>query len=327
MNQNRNINEKLISKVSEIFGQVSLVVGYCRGNSPLKVSPCLIDEKKDISNLIFNKLCINNLATYAYKLSKKVEGNIGMVLKPCDSKAIIQLCAEGLIEREKFRMITVGCSGIIDYKKILKEIGRQRIISLDIGKDNIEVETIDGKKSLSTKNFYAEKCYWCDISDNPLESDVFIENDDKLEVEKKDKYADIKDLENLSIEEIYSYWQEELGRCIRCYACRNVCPMEVCQDQCIVHLDYPNWESQMATAEENKFFQMIRVMHLAGRCVECGECERVCPQNISIFKLMKKMNQVIDELFGFSAGIDISQKTPLLTYKTIEENIEEEKLT
>lgn len=41
---------------------------------------------------------------------------------------------------------------------------------------------------------------------------------------------------------------------------------------------------------------------------------------------MKKMNQDIERLFDFTAGMDVSQKTPLLTYKTIEANIKEEEL-
>lgn len=67
-------------------------------------------------------------------------------------------------------------------------------------------------------------------------------------------------------------------------------------------------------------------MHLAGRCVECGECERVCPSNIPILKLMKKMNKEINKLFGFVPGLAIDSKPPLLTFKNIEKNIKEEEL-
>jgi len=205
-------------------------------------------------------------------------------------------------------------------------VGGARILSADIGPEEIKVQTAEGTTTLATRDFYADKCYWCDISEDPPVCDVFVQNEDKLDVEKKDRYEDIKDLEKLSLDEIYAYWEEEFSRCIRCYACRNVCPLEVCQDQCIVHLDFPNWQSQKVNPSENKFFQMIRVMHLAGRCVECGECERVCPQNISLFKLMKKMNQQIEKLFDFVPGMEADAKPPLLTYKTVEKNIEEEEL-
>ncbi|MGM0366527.1 MAG: 4Fe-4S dicluster domain-containing protein [Actinomycetota bacterium] len=322
----KELTEKIIEKAKDTFDQMDVMVGYCQGSNPLKVSPCFIEKKEDLDKLIFNKLCINNLATYAYKLSKEVKGSIGMVLKPCDAKAVVQLVSEGLIERDRFKLLTVGCSGVIDYKKVLKKLDGARVLSADIGTEKVEVVTAEGKKSLKTKDLYAEKCYWCGIYGNPPASDEFVESKDKLDVDKKDRYGDIKELEKLSLDDIYAYWEEEFSRCIRCYACRNVCPLEVCQDQCIVHLDYPNWQSQKSVPSENKFFQLIRVMHLAGRCVECGECERVCPQNISLLKMMKKMNQQIEELFGFVPGTDAEKKPPLLTYKTVEENIEEEEL-
>jgi formate dehydrogenase (coenzyme F420) beta subunit len=326
MEKENDISKKLIEKADALFGDLSVLAGYCKGNNALKVSPCIIEKKEDIPNLIFNQLCINNLATYAYKLSKETKGSIGMVLKPCDTRAMVQLISEGLIEKDKFKLIVVGCNGIVDYKKVLKEIGGARVFSVDIDANEIKVKTINDSYTLKTRDYFADKCYWCQISDAPVLYDEFIENKQKLDVEKKDRFADIEAMKDLSLEQIYAYWEQEFQNCIRCYACRNVCPLEVCQDQCIVNLDYPSWQSPKTTSEENKFFQMIRVMHLAGRCVECGECERVCPQNLSILKLMKKMNQDIERLFDFTAGMDVSQKTPLLTFKTIEANIKEEEL-
>lgn len=325
-NMNKELNQEIVKKAKEIFDEVDVLVGWKKGSSPLKVSPVFIDKEKDLDNLVYNRLCINNLASYAYKLSKEVKGSIGMVLKPCDARAIMQLVSEGLVERGKFKLITVGCSGVFDYKKIQRKVDGARVSSIRFEPGKIEVETASGKTTISTSEVYADKCHWCEISANSLSADHFVENKEKLDAAKKDRFQDIKELEGLDLEKIYSYWEEEFSRCIRCYACRNICPMEVCQDQCIVHLDYPNWQSQKAVAPENKFFQMIRVLHLAGRCVECGECERVCPQNISLLKMMKKMNQQIEKLFEYKSGMDAESKPPLLTYKTVEKNIEEEEL-
>jgi len=68
MSKEKDLNEKLIQNAEALFDDLSVLAGYCSGNNPLKVSPCFIEKKEDIPNLIFNKLCINNLATYAYKL-------------------------------------------------------------------------------------------------------------------------------------------------------------------------------------------------------------------------------------------------------------------
>jgi hypothetical protein len=48
-------------------------------------------------------------------------------------------------------------------------------------------------------------------------------------------------------------------------------------------------------------------------------------KNLSILKLMKKMNQDIERLFDY-CGMDVSQKPPLLTFQDIEANIKEEEL-
>jgi Na+-translocating ferredoxin:NAD+ oxidoreductase RnfC subunit len=100
----------------------------------------------------------------------------------------------------------------------------------------------------------------------------------------------------------------------------------VCRDKCIAQLDNPHWQSQKIDSSEGKFFQLIRVLHLAGRCTECGECERICPVNIPMVKLMKKVNKDILKLFGYRPGYSIDAKPPLLTFKNVEENIKEENL-
>jgi formate dehydrogenase (coenzyme F420) beta subunit len=326
MSKENEVGKKLVERAEALFDELSAILGYTKGNHPLKVSPSVIQEKEDLKEMIFDRLCINNLATYAYRLSREAEGKIGIVLKPCDARAMVQLLSEGLIDRDKFKLIVVGCSGTVDYKKILKETKGARVLSVQMIGDDIKVSTLKGESTYKASEHLADKCYYCDISADPPLFDEFIENDAKLDVPRRNRFDDIEALQGLSIEEVYSYWEEEFSSCIRCYACRNVCPMEVCQDQCIVNLDYPSWQSPKTTSQENKFFQMIRVMHMAGRCVECGECERVCPQNLSILKLMKKMNQEIERLFDYKAGMEVEQKPPLLTFKTVESNIKEEEL-
>jgi len=321
------VEDKLKEKINEIIDDLDLLVGYSASELPLKVNPVFIKNREDVKNLVFNKLCINNLATYIYNLSKKIKGTAGIVLKPCDASSVIQLLSEGLLDREKTRMIVAGCSGVFDYKKIQKHLGGQKIISLELENGNLEVGTINKKNTLKAADFYADKCYWCQIYNKPPLYDDFIENDQEPGIQPADKYADLEIIESKSIEEIMNYWDGQFSRCIRCYACRNVCPLEICQDRCITNLDEPYWQSQRINTQEGKFFQMIRVMHLAGRCTECGECERACPKNIPLAKLMKKSAQIVERLFDYKAGQEIDKKPPFLTFKDVEQNIKEENLS
>jgi len=321
------IENKLREEAKKLLSGLDLIVGYAPGSDQLKASPVFIEASDDAEKMIFNKFCINNLATYSYSLSNQIKGKFGIVLKPCDIKSIIQLISEGLLARDRINIIAVGCSGIMDYKKIAREISASAKINYAcIENGNLTINTSDKTFELKPENFYADKCYTCKTYDNPAVYDEFIENDKKPDILQVHEYEDIDDFEKSGLNEIHSYWDREFSRCIRCYACRNICPLEICRDKCISQLDEPHWQSQKINSAEGKFFQIIRVMHLAGRCTECGECERACPMNIPVLKLMKKVNKEIYRLFNFKPGISIDSKPPLLTFKNIEENINEEKL-
>ena len=87
---------------------------------------------------------------------------------------------------------------------------------------------------------------------------------------------------------------------------------------------YPHWLTQADTATEKLFFQVVHATHLAGRCTECGECQRSCPMGIPILALREKLNRIIYELFsGYQAGQDPTQVPPLLAYLVEEPQIKE----
>lgn len=65
-------------------------------------------------------------------------------------------------------------------------------------------------------------------------------------------------------------------------------------------------------------FQVTRIIHVAGRCTDCGECERACPVGIPLRSLTKKMEDLVDELFHFKAGMD-KEAPPLMTHYEYEE--------
>ncbi len=324
--QDTSIEISLKDKLKDKIEDLELVICYGKSNIPLKVNPLFIEKKDDIDRLIFNKSCINNLATYAYFKATEVKGRIGIVLKPCDVRSIVQLASEELIKKDKIMSIVAGCSGVMDYKKIYRSIGGARVIDAEVGDSKIKIKTIDQDLSFDINDYYADKCYTCTIYDDPFYYDEFLENSEKLSIEPLKEYSDIEAFEKKSLAEISEFWDKEFSRCIRCYACRNICPLEVCRDKCIAQLDSPQWQTQKINKSEGKFFQLIRVFHLAGRCTECGECERVCPVNIPVVKLMKKVNKDILKLFDYRPGYDFGLKPPFLTFKKVEDNIKEENL-
>ncbi|MCX6090196.1 MAG: 4Fe-4S dicluster domain-containing protein, partial [Candidatus Atribacteria bacterium] len=98
------------------------------------------------------------------------------------------------------------------------------------------------------------------------------------------------------------------------YACRNACPLCYCQE-CFAESTRPQWVSPAPSFSDNCLFHLGRTMHMAGRCVECGACERACPENIPIALLPLKVEAIIREDFHFESGVEEGTVAPLLTYK------------
>ncbi|KAF4531318.1 hypothetical protein B566_EDAN019422, partial [Ephemera danica] len=134
----------------------------------------------------------------------------------------------------------------------------------------------------------------------------------------EDNYADLAAFEALPLEERMAFWEKEMSRCIRCYACRNACPLCVCRDHCIATSREPQWVTQADGIKDKLFFQIIHATHLAGRCTGCGECQRACPVGIPVLLLKRSLSRSVEALFEYQAGVDPKATPPLQTF-TIEE--------
>lgn len=134
---------------------------------------------------------------------------------------------------------------------------------------------------------------------------------DKAEVSLE---TEIKDLEAKSSEERWVFWEKELSKCIKCYACRQVCPLCYCR-QCIADKNQPQWIPTSPHFAGNFLWNITRAYHLAGRCIDCGECERACPVGIPLMLLNKKIEQIIKDKFDYIPGFDPEAVPPLATYK------------
>ena len=120
-------------------------------------------------------------------------------------------------------------------------------------------------------------------------------------------------IEKMNAKERFDFWQEEFSRCIKCYACRQVCPFCFCE-QCLCDRNKPQMVETTPRPAGNTAWHIVRAMHLAGRCAGCAECERVCPMDIPLNLLNRKMAKELKELYDHEAGFEVNDKGPLATF-------------
>ena len=285
-------------------GKVDVVIGYEKGSLPLKATPCFVRSPQDIEKLIWDETCENNLAAFI-----KTPGKKAIVTKGCDSRALVVLLQENQLVREDLFIIGVSCQGVIDKKKIEAETGEIIEASLSDGKISVKGMICDKEYSFTdVKDITCQTCRY----PNPVLEDTHIGG--SIEVpEQATAFADVIEMENKSDSERQAYFQEQMSKCIRCYACRNACPLCYCSE-CFVDCNSPKWLTGGVDRAENLLFQAGRVLHLAGRCVDCGACTRACPQNVDIRAMNRKSAKDVLVMYNHEAGISEEVKPALNVY-------------
>lgn len=148
---------------------------------------------------------------------------------------------------------------------------------------------------------------------NPLVYDELLGEPVK-EPENVSRFAEVERMEALPIEKRREIWENEFTKCIRCYACRNACPACNCRE-CYADQYRTGWQGKQMNANENRFYGLTRAYHVGDRCIECGECERVCPMNLPIMLQTQKMLRECERLFGsYECGLDAEQINALGAY-------------
>ena len=102
---------------------------------------------------------------------------------------------------------------------------------------------------------------------------------------------EVRRIEAMSPEVKFAYFQSELSKCIRCNACRNVCPACSCRKCVFDSTKFDSAQKANVDSFEEKMFHIIRAFHVAGRCTDCGECSRVCPQGIPAAPVQPQVHQ------------------------------------
>ena len=311
----KEIEQKLRRETRALLkqGKVDYIIGFEDGSLRFTTTPLITSAQDDTSRLVINPFIVNNLSVFL----TEVKGRVGVVVKGCDSRSLVSLMQDNKVVRDDVVILGIPCSGIIDLSKVEELVGKDRDEIDDINRDGdrVVVAVNRNDREFPIHEVLYDHCLGCEFP-TPQEYDILL---GEPTLPPSDKYqaaslAKIKQLKAMPAVQRWEFWKSEFDRCIRCYACRNICPACFCE-RCFVEESEPQWLLPVPRWQENLIFQVIRNIHVAGRCTDCGECERACPVNIPLRSLTREMYGIVDELFHYQAGMDKDASPFLAAYE------------
>jgi formate dehydrogenase (coenzyme F420) beta subunit len=289
------INGDLQSSARDLLtsGQVQRVIGYETGPRG-RVRPLIVQRAQEAERLVWNTDCTHNLTVYlrralngegehARREAAAPPARAAIVVKPCDSRAINVLLAEKQFARDQVVVIGMACEGIRE-----------------------------GAPAAANDAPLQARCQRC-RERTPLVHDILLgEPPHDLPAPAPD--LELETVRRMAPAERAAFWLGHFERCMRCYACRQACPMCNCPT-CLFEQEDALWVGMRIAPSEKRTFHLGRAMHLAGRCVGCDECERVCPVGIPLGLLNRHLAETMASLYGHRAGLEpvLSPITGLLS--------------
>lgn len=301
--------------------RVEYVIGYAQGTDLARAAPFFAASVEQVGMLTWTPFCVPNLVKYLLDF-RYDDSRLAVVVKGCDSRGVNRLVQDHQFARERVVILGVQCGGMLDREKVLKTVDRgAALLGVEDRGAEYLLRTDRGEFVFEKRETLMAKCLECEhnvpvVADRMLGPEVL-----SPARSENDRFAGVRELEALDPATRSAFWDRHLARCLRCYACRNACPACNCKE-CSLEQAVPGWQqgagwlSKRNHSSQNYMFHLIRMFHVAGRCIDCGECARVCPVNLPLRELYRKVMKDARELFGMpTPGVNPEEVPLLSTYR------------
>ncbi len=327
-----SVNERITQEIQSIAasmlesGQVAAFLGYSQGTLPGTMQPFVARDVEDAKKFSWNSFCVINLANYLPALLRSLEPprrrgepppegplpKVGVLATGCWSRNMVVQIQENQIERQRAVIVGISSRGMVSRRKLEAAVGYREITHIEEQDNSLLVRGDGFEETINRWDVVRDNCQTC-VHPDPVIYDKLIGS---LSGDRKipDRFRQVEEIEALSVDDRWQWFQNEISSCIRCYACRNACPLCYCPT-CFVDDSRPQWVGKSIDPVDTALFHILRAYHCAGRCTDCGSCESVCPMGIRMRLFTKKLQKDVLELYGFEPGLDPDAPLPLSTYK------------
>lgn len=297
-----NSQEALVRKIAHDLlaeGRVDVFVGWERGTRGLGSRPAFLTRRESVDRLICDPTCGANLAAWIVRIRrdhKAAPPKIGIVAKGCDARSVSILVDERQVPRDQVHIVGVACPGIVDDRKLRERFGGARLTGVEAEGDGRFTVVGPGlNEVLRREEVLQETCLDCRYP-NPVSADDVVGEARPPAGAARDRLA------GLDRQGRWDLFMSEISGCIRCNACREACPSCYCVT-CFADQSDPRWIGASTDKSDVALFHLGRMMHLAGRCTDCGACVRACPSGVDLRPFAGRVKEEVKRRFGHEAGL------------------------
>ena len=310
-------------------GLIDEVLAFARGLTESDIVPLFITDQQDVERIVTTSYYPSSLAKLVAEY-RDTNKKIGMVVRSCDARAMVELAKRQQLNLENFYLVGIECYGVVKnrdkgheiyiFSKEMKIDGELKPLDEGIlspncrrceypiptmadvscrieqsGETLVTANTEKGRKILSTANIPIEEGH---------QSDVTAMKERAARWQDRE-FGELREMES---KERLSYWLSQFDKCIKCYGCRNSCPLCYCED---CYLGPERLLIQREEIPPQRLFHIARLIHVGDSCLNCGQCEATCPMEIPISKLYHMLYKELSGIFKYESGLDIDTLPPV----------------